>query len=81
MKKTPRFLLCSNPLVEPDKRYILCTRKPKALFEVIYPDPEKFQLVLQELYEGSPNELEDAFKRGRNWYIAYLSGKISPEDN
>lgn len=73
MKKTPRFLLCMNPLVDHSNQYILCTRPQKVLFELINTDSGNFNLEIYEIYEGSNNEASTALLDAKSWYIAFLA--------
>ena len=75
MPKTPRFLICNNPLVDEVNLFILCTRSPKALFEVLQGDYGKFEIILRDVYEGSETEVQAALQHAHRWYIAYLAAK------
>ncbi|GEM_PF-2629961 len=81
MKKTPRFLICNNPLVDQANQFILCTRSPKALFEVVKGDSGHFNIYLQDLYSGTEKELETALTQSRQWYIAFLAGDKSNQED
>lgn len=84
MKKTPRFLICKNPLVNHENLFILCTRTPKVLFEVVMGDYSKFSLIIQDIYEGSESEVEAARNQASKWFIAYLEAgqpDITPSSN
>jgi len=75
MKKSPRFLLCQNPLVDEANLFILSTRSPKALFEVIQGSHGKFDLILRDVYEGSESDVQAALQQAHKWYIALLAAQ------
>ena len=81
MKKSPRFLLCRNPLIEEDNLFILCSRTPKVLFEVIRDDHGRFSLLTRDTYEGSEADVESARAQASKWFIACMeAGKIDIYD-
>lgn len=70
--KIPRFLLCNNPMVDSNTKFLLSTRKPKALF-IIIPSQNSFSLELYELYQGTDKEVSQAVSRAQSWYISTFS--------
>jgi hypothetical protein len=77
MKKTPRFLLCRNPMLEEEHVFILCTRPEKILFELLSDTSGSFDLSIRAIYSGSESDAMKALEHAKKWYIALLiSGKL-----
>lgn len=67
MKKTPKFLVATNPMLDPNKIYIVHARDPFALVE---PVNDKLEVLWSE------GTIEDGLlKRMRDWYISLQASK------
>jgi hypothetical protein len=69
MKKTPRFLLCQNPLIEEKHLFILSTRRGELLMKVIDNPDKTFSLEIEKIYSATEDEVRYALHDATKWYI------------
>lgn len=67
-RKTPRFLLCENPLLHNDELFILSTRSGEMLMRVInFPD-KTFSLEIEKIYDATEKQVTYALIDAEKWY-------------
>ncbi len=69
-RKTPRFLLCENPMIERKNLFILSTRGGEMLIEVIELPGGKFNLELIKVYDATDKQIVNTVKDAGKWLIA-----------
>lgn len=70
MKKTPRFLLCQNPLIEEKHLFILSTRRGELLMKVVDHPDKTFNLEIEKVYSATDQEIQWALNDATKWYIS-----------
>ena len=78
--KIAKFLICENPLAEESrgKRYILHTRFPFLLAEVMPPNEDKtidISAIWTEANELTVDEMSGLMRRMGDWYTALLKNE------
>jgi hypothetical protein len=77
MAKYPRFMICENPMAEPDEEYILHTQEPRFLAKRVYENPTTdFEIVMEidnmaAYMNNDVSKLAKLMSRMGDWYISY----------
>lgn len=68
MGKTPRFLLCENPLLPNGQLYILSTRSGELLMRIIDHPDKSFSLEVEKEYEATDKQVKYALLDAEKWW-------------
>jgi hypothetical protein len=67
--KTPRFLLCENPLLKTKELFILCTRSGELLIKVVNLPGNSFSLEVVKVYNATDKQISNALADTSKWYV------------
>lgn len=66
--KTPRFLLCENPLLKTKELFILCTRSGELLIRVVHLPGNSFRLEIVKVYNATDKQIANALADAAKWF-------------
>lgn len=67
--KTPRFLLCENPLLNEKQYFILCTRGGELLIRIVDLPGKSFRLEVEKVYNANDKQIANALADASKWYV------------